>query len=629
MSNWPIESVRTTFAIPHWSDGYFDVSPEGHVIALPKRCPEEGVVDLIEVTEAAKREGLSLPLLVRFVDIIQDRVVRLFKAFEQARQEYGYRGGYTPIYPIKVNQQRSVIEAILQSPVPQVGLEAGSKPELLAVLALAENGMPIVCNGYKDRAYIRLALIGRKLGLNPCLVIEKPSEIHLILEEAERLEIEEPLLGVRLRLTSVPSGKWQNSGGEKAKFGLTAPQLVDLIETLRRAGRLSWLRVMHFHVGSQVADIGDFRKALREASRYYAELRRLGAPIEIVDAGGGLGVDYEGNRSCSFCSINYSLEEYAHNVVRALWEVCEEADLPHPALMTESGRALTAHHAILITNVVEVERPPTRPEEDHLDNHPLLADLSRAFEHLEGGALLSLYHDAQLDLREARELFSQGKLSLEQLAAAERLSAALSEEICRRLDISLRAHREAIEALWLRLADKVFCNFSLFQSMPDAWAIEQIFPVMPLQRLNEPLTRRGRLMDLTCDSDGALEHYVDHQSIEPTIPIHEIRPDERYLLGFFMVGAYQEILGDCHNLFGDTHSVNVILDGQGGWRLVDPLTGDQTDDLLRYVHIDPELLLRRFRKKLAEAENLPSEWKRQFHHELISGLKSYTYLEEP
>ncbi len=623
--HWTLKHAKDTYAVAHWSDGYFDIDSKGRLVALPHRDSSSGRVVLAEVVEALEREGFSLPVLLRFPDILQDRVTRLSTAFAKAGMEYGYQGEYTPIYPIKVNQQRRVIEAILQAPVPRIGLEAGSKSELLAVLALAPKATTIICNGYKDRDYIRLALIGRKLGLDLHLVVEKPSELQLILEESQSLDIA-PRLGVRIRLASVTSGKWQNSGGEKAKFGLTPGQVVELVATLRQHD-LAWLKLLHFHVGSQVTDINDLKSALREAARYYAALHALGVPLEIIDAGGGLGVDYEGTHSDSFCSINYTLEEYAHSLVRAFTEVCAEQNLPQPSIVTESGRAMTAHHAVLITNVIETETSPCSAPPPSDPSHPLLEDLRKALNRMDPGNLLSTFHDAQFDLREARTLFTQGKLTLAQLAEAEHLSATIGHQIRERLDIRLRAHRQLLDELNDRLADKVFCNFSLFQSMPDAWAIDQVFPVVPLQRLDQPPRRRGRIMDLTCDSDGTVAHYVDWQSIETTLPLHDFDQRERYLIGFFMVGAYQEILGDMHNLFGDTHSVNVELVSGQGWQLSDPMRGDNAADLLRYVHIYPESLQQAFHRKLAATDLAPDRRKR-LENELISALNGYTYLED-
>jgi arginine decarboxylase len=380
-------------------------------------------------------------------------------------------------------------------------------------------------------------------------------------------------------------------------------------------------------MGSQIADISDVKTALREAGRYYAELHGLGVNIQVADVGGGLGVDYEGTRSTSECSINYSIDEYAHSIVRAFSEICAEYALPHPDLVTESGRAMSAHHAVLITHITDIESVPEDTAPPMASEAKPLQDLADCLDRLATESVLGVYHDAQFDLAEARAMFVQGKLSLPELAEAERMNAAVCHGVQRRLDIRLRAHRELLDELNERLADKVFCNFSLFQSMPDAWAIDQVFPVMPLQRLNEEPTRRGVIQDLTCDSDGRIDAYIDHQSLETTLRLHATTPGESYLIGIFLVGAYQEILGDMHNLFGDTHSVNVELDGHGGYRLVDPMHGDGADDMLRYVHINPEELERAYRKKLIEAQ-LPADRRKQFESELMAGLVSYTYLEE-
>ncbi len=648
--NWSPDQSREIYAIEHWGEGYFDISDQGHVVVYPTKHPEAGAIDLFEVARAIRREGLSLPVLVRFTDILGDRVRLLTEAFDRARSEHGYQGIYTPVYPIKVNQQRGVVEGILRNGRYPVGLEAGSKSELLAILALSDAGT-VICNGYKDRSYIRLALIGRNLGLNVFIVIEKLSELELVLSESAALGIA-PQLGVRVRLSSIGAGKWQNSGGEKSKFGLNAGEILKLVRRLEEWGGLDWLRLMHFHMGSQVANIGDIKTALREAGRYYAELHKLGAGIALADVGGGLGIDYEGTRSTSDCSINYSMDEYAHSIVRAFSEICAEYGLPEPDLVTESGRAMSAHHAVLITNIIDVETVAEDAAPPAFSPHPYplplseeegdqaspcgasvireakpLQDLADCLQRLPSESVLGIYHDAQFDLAEARAMYVQGKLNLAELAEAERLNAALCHAVRRRLDIRLRAHREVLDELNERLADKVFCNFSLFQSMPDAWAIDQIFPVLPLQRLDEEPTRRAVIQDLTCDSDGRIDAYIDRQSLETTLPLHERRPGEPYLIGIFLVGAYQEILGDMHNLFGDTHSVNVELDGRGGYRFADLMRGDGADELLRYVHIDPEELKRAYHKKLLEAK-LPPDKRKLFESELMAGLGGYTYLEE-
>ncbi len=624
-ANWNAELSSEVYAVEHWSEGYYAINPNGHVVASPTRAPGGPVVDLSEVVNAARKEGLCLPILVRFTDILKDRVRELSQAFSEARVEHGYQGSYTPVYPIKVNQQRGVVDAIIHNGHHPVGLEAGSKSELLAILALSNAGT-VICNGYKDRSYIRLALIGKTLGLKVFIVIEKMSELDVVLSEAEALGIE-PQVGVRIRLSSISAGKWQNSGGEKSKFGLHTGEILKLIELLKQRGKLDWLRLMHFHMGSQIADIADIKRALREAGRYFAELRHLGAPIQVIDVGGGLGIDYEGTRSTHECSMNYSIGEYAASIVRAFAEICEDHDLAHPEIVTESGRAMSAHHAVLITHVTDIESVVEDPTPPGASDAKPLQDLTECLESLASESVVGIYHDAQFDLAEARAMFVQGQLSLGELADAERLNAAVSHGVRKRLDVRLRAHRELMDELHERLADKVFCNFSLFQSMPDAWAIGQVFPVMPLQRLAEEPTRHCIIQDLTCDSDGRIESYIDRQSLEPTLRLHDIRPGERYLIGIFLVGAYQEILGDMHNLFGDTHSVNVELDGKGHYRIVQPMHGDGADDMLRYVHIEPQDLERAYRKKLLESD-LPVERRRQFESELIAGLGSYTYLED-
>jgi arginine decarboxylase len=623
--HWDLHQARHAYAVEHWGDGYFGINAQGHVEVYPTRDPRSGAVDLYEVTAAIRQEGLSLPILARFTDILKSRVILLHEAFAKARSELSHQGQYTPVYPIKVNQQRGVVAAILDSGAAPIGLEAGSKSELLAILALAKGGT-IICNGYKDRAYVRLALIGSRLGLNVFIVIEKPSELALVVAESKALGIT-PQLGVRVRLASISAGKWQNSGGEKSKFGLHASELLKLVDDLKAAGGLEWLKLMHFHMGSQVANINDVKTALRESGRYFVELRQLGVPIEFADVGGGLGVDYEGTHASSDCSINYTMDEYAHAIVKAFRDAADEHGWPHPHIVTESGRAMTAHHAVLITNIIDVESIPETPVLESISEAKPIKDLFETLQRLPKEPVLALYLDAQFDLHEARGLYVQGQIGLAELAEAERLNAAICHAVRKRLDVRLRAHREVLDELNERLADKVFCNFSVFQSIPDAWAIGQIFPVMPLQRLDEEPTRRGVLQDLTCDSDGQINAYPDRQSIEPTMPLHALGAGENYLIGVFLVGAYQEILGDMHNLFGDTHSVNIELDGQGGYRLVQPMPGDNIGDLLRYVHIEPEEIKSAYRKKLMDSA-LPQAQRKLYESELIAGLSAYTYLED-
>ncbi len=630
MSHWSIDDARKTYNIAHWGGGYFDVDEQGHVIARPDRQRRDAVIDLHTLAAELDAQGLSTPVLVRFTDILRDRVDTLCDAFSWAMEKHGYQGAYTAVYPIKVNQQSSVVEEITVHGGHRVGLEAGSKPELLAVLALAgDNGGIIVCNGYKDREYIRLALMGRLLGKRIFLVVEKLSELDHVIAASRELDIA-PLIGVRIRLSSIGKGKWQNTGGEKSKFGFSPGELLRLVQRLRKAGRIEALQMLHVHLGSQIANIRDIQPAMREAARYYAELRRLGAPISCVDVGGGLGIDYEGTHSRSFCSMNYTVREYANNVVHALWEICRDEGLPHPHILTESGRAMTAHHAVLITNVIEVEQAPGEHcDPDMAEDAPqVLQDLAQALHGLSSRSAIECYHDAGHWLALSQDLYIHGMLTIEQRARAEQLYYAICRAVYKLLRPGSRTHREVLDELNQKLADKYFCNFSLFQSLPDVWAIEQIFPIMPLRGLDQRPERRALIKDITCDSDGRIDAYVDEAGIESTLPLHLPEAGGDYLLGFFLVGAYQEILGDMHNLFGDTHAVNVALKPAGdGYRITGIQHGDTVDDMLRYVHYDSERLMRIFERKIAEAGL--SETQRAICLETLqTGLAGYTYLEE-
>ncbi|MCX7089728.1 MAG: biosynthetic arginine decarboxylase [Methylococcales bacterium] len=610
---WTLLQSAHTYAIDNWGGGYFSINAQGHVAVKPS--PESDVeLDLYAIAEALTAQGHSLPVLVRFTDILKDRVGQLHAAFKKAMLAEQYQGHYTPVYPIKVNQQRKVVEGILAADT--IGLEAGSKPELLAILGLAKQ-MPgiestVVCNGYKDRAYIRLALIGMQMGLNVFIVIEKPSELTLIIEESAKMQIK-PQLGVRVRLSSLGAGKWQNSGGEKSKFGFHASDILQLLDDLRAVDLLDTLKLMHFHMGSQIANIHDIKMALKEAGQFYAQLHHLGAAIQVVDTGGGLGIDYDGSASRRDCSINYSLDEYAHNIVRSFSEVCAQLSLPQPNIITESGRAMTAHHAVLITNVTDIESIPE-----------LHANSELPFKQQK---VVEQYHDGQFAVEEARSRFTQGELSLQALADAESHYLQLCRYTVERLNPEIHSHQKIMDELQEKLADKIFCNFSLFQSMPDSWAIDQIFPVMPIHRLAEKPDRRAVLQDLTCDSDGRINYYVDGQNIEKTMPLHSIDITQPYLIGFFLLGAYQEILGDMHNLFGDTHSINIRLGEDKTYHFSDFSEGEHVDELLDYVHIDSAELKQAYQQKLAQSA-LSDDQRQAYLHELTSGLTTYTYLEK-
>ncbi len=626
MTDWSVQRSRDLYNIAYWSDGFFDINERGRVVAYPNAQRDHAVVDLIELAETMHEEGLTLPILVRFTDILKQRLTRLRHSFDRAMKEYGYQGAFKGVYPIKVNQQRRVVEEVVQQ---GVGLEAGSKPELLAVLALSTNpDSIIVCNGYKDREYIRLALIGQRLGHRVYIILEKLSELDVVLEEAKKMGIE-PCLGIRVRLGTKGAGKWQDTGGEKSKFGFSAAQVLFVVEKLKQAGQLPLLQLLHFHLGSQIANIADIQRGMRECARYYSELRALDVPIHTVDVGGGLGVDYEGTRSRSFCSMNYSIQEYANNIVYTLGDVCKEKNLPHPTIITESGRAMMAHHAMLIVNVIDVER--VMPEHATLEpvqahEAAVLRELWDGYSNISERSASEVYHDACYLMSEVRSRYNLGILSLAERARAEEIYIATCNKASDLLKHSVRSHREVLDEVNEKLADKFFCNFSLFQSLPDAWAIDQIFPIMPLSRLDEKPTRRAVLQDITCDSDGRVDNYVDGEGIDTTLPLVPYDPNKPYLLGIFLVGAYQEILGDMHNLFGDTHSVHVEL-SDDGYRLSHPVRGDLVENVLRYVQFDSQELLVSYQLQFARA-NLPAKEAEEYLSVLQEGLSGYTYLED-
>ncbi len=624
MSAWDIDRARRTYSIPYWGEGYFDVDAAGRMEVRPLR--EAGpALALPEVVDRALADGHKLPLLLRFSDILGDRLRRLQGAFARAMDDLDYAGGYTAIYPIKVNQHRAVAgELARQGGVADFGLEAGSKPELMAVLALSRPGALVICNGYKDREYVRLALIGRRLGLNTFIVIEKASELAAVVEESRALGVR-PGLGVRMRLASLGAGKWQNSGGDKAKFGLSPRQLIDLVAELERLGMRDCLELLHFHMGSQISNVRDFASGMREATRYFLEVSRLGCPIRYMDVGGGLGVDYEGTRSRSACSINYGLEQYAATIVQPLAEACAAHGLVPPRVLTESGRALTAHHALLVANVSEVEPAPTGAVPPEAADEPApIRHLREVHAALDERPPVELWHEAQHFLAEAQAMYALGQLDLARRAAADDLFYAVAHGVRSRLTAEEKSHRPLLDELNERLVDKYFVNFSVFESVPDVWAIDQVFPIAPIHRLDEAPTRRGVIADLTCDSDGQVETYVDHGELDSALPLHPPRAGESYRIGFFMVGAYQDTLGDIHNLFGDTDAVDVRLDGDG-YRVQRSRRGDTADVMLDYVGYDLAALRAAYRERIAAA-GLPANEAQRLAEALEAGLTGYTYL---
>jgi arginine decarboxylase len=624
-ATWNIERARKTYSIPHWSDGYFDVDERGRVIVSPKGVQGPRIA-LAEVVDQSLAQGGNLPVLVRFPDILGDRLAKLQAAFAGAQGEWDYRGGYTAVYPIKVNQHAGVAGTLASHAGEGFGLEAGSKPELMAVLALSRTGGLVVCNGYKDREYIRLALIGRKLGMQTFIVIEKPSELRLVLDEAKALGVT-PGLGVRMRLASLGAGKWQNSGGDKAKFGLDPRQLLTLWKQLRDAGIGDCLQLLHFHMGSQISNVRDIANGMREATRYFVELSRLGAKITHVDVGGGLGIDYEGTRSRSFNSVNYGIHHYASSIVQPLAEACEAEGLPQPRIVTECGRAMTAHHAVLVANVSEVERAPEGRVPAQNDDESLpVRRLRELHAEMPGRPAVEVFHEATQAHAEGLSLYSLGQIDLVQRARIDDLFYAIAHAVKARLTYDEKSHRDLLDELSERLVDKYFVNFSVFESMPDVWAIDQVFPIVPIERLDEAPTRRGTICDLTCDSDGKIDTYVENEDLDTSLPLHELREGESYRLGFFLVGAYQEILGDIHNLFGDTDAIEVHCDGDG-YRIERQRRGDTTDVMLDYVGYKLDDLRRIYRAKVGAVDLSRTEAER-LNEALEQGLTAYTYLDD-
>ena len=624
--SWSIDQARKTYSIPHWAEGYFDVDAAGRIVVAPKGA-QGPAIPLPDVVDAARAKGAKLPLLVRFPDILGDRLGKLQAAFAQARQDWDYAGGYTAVYPIKVNQHAAVAGTLASHHGEGFGLEAGSKPELMAVLALSRPGGLIVCNGYKDREYIRLALIGRKLGLQTYIVIEKPSELKLALEEAAALGVR-PGLGVRMRLASLGAGKWQNSGGDKAKFGLDPRQLLTLWKELRDAGMGDCLELLHFHMGSQISNVRDIAAGMREATRYFVELSHQGAKIGHVDVGGGLGIDYEGTRSRSYNSVNYGIHHYASSIVQPLAEACRAEGLPPPRIITECGRAMTAHHAVLVANVTEVERAPEgRVPEPHDDESHPVRQLRELHGEMAGRPAVEVFHEAAQAHAEGLSLYALGQLDLVQRARIDDLFYAIAHAVKARLTYDEKSHRDLLDELNERLVDKYFVNFSVFESMPDVWAIDQVFPIVPIERLDEAPTRRGVIADMTCDSDGKIDTYVENEDLDSSLPLHELRPGQSYRLGFFLVGAYQEILGDIHNLFGDTDAVEVRVTATGGHAITQQRRGDTTDVMLDYVGYRLDDLRRIYKARVGAVDIGPTEAAR-LNAELEAGLTGYTYLSD-
>lgn len=629
---WKIHDALEAYGVRHWGKGYFGINDRGHVVVHPDKNPDRAI-DLKELVDQLQARGIQLPILLRFTDILRHRVGEIHDAFDAAIKEFEYAGGYCCVYPIKVNQQRHVVEEILDFGRPfNFGLEAGSKPELLAVLAVT-NGhpTPIICNGFKDDEFIKMVVLARKIGKEIIPVVEKFTEVEAIVRHASEAGVR-PVIGVRVKLASRGAGRWRSSAGYRAKFGLTLTEVLDLLDYLRERDLADCLQLVHFHIGSQITNIRKFKDALNEAARVYTELHRLGAGMKYLDVGGGLGIDYDGSQTDFESSINYTLQEYANDVVFRIKSICDEAGVPHPTIISESGRAVVAYHSMLVFDVLGSTSVDSAPPPDDLpDDAPQqLQDLFAIHRDINKKNCLESYHDSVQAVEEAVNQFKLGYLPIEQRAMAERLFWGICgklKKIVRELDYV----PEEFNGLETMLSDTYFCNFSVFQSMPDSWAIKQLFPIMPIHRLNEPPTRRAILGDITCDSDGKVDQFIDLRDVQNTLQLHRFN-GEPYYLGAFLLGAYQEILGDLHNLFGDTNAVHVSLDEDGSPSLDAVIKGDTVREVLHYVQYSADELATQMRKdveRALRANKISLEESKQLLRFYESGLEGYTYLEEP
>ena len=631
-AGWSAADASSVYQVPRWGQGYFSVGENGHLMVHPEKDPSRSI-DLKELIDRVQLRGLDLPVLVRFNGILRDRQQEIYQAFQQAVRDHDYTGSYSCVYPIKVNQQREVVEQIIEGGRPLgFGLEAGSKPELLAVVAMTDPSMPIICNGFKDDEFIEMAMLAQKIGRHVIPVVERASELDLLLRYAERVGVR-PAIGMRVKLASRGSGRWQDSAGYRSKFGLTVSALLSSLEELERRGMADCFKLLHFHMGSQITNIQQVKAAVNEAIRIYVELHKRGAGLEYLDVGGGLGVDYDGSQSNFDSSINYTLQEYANDVVYHIQTVCDEEDVPHPNIISESGRAIAAYHSVLVFGTLGVSTQGNGshiPEQIPEDYEQPLHDLQMTTQHISPGNLLESFHDAQQALEMAMNLFSGGYLPLDQRVIAEELYFGIMRKLRRFVD-GVDDVPEELSRLDRMLSDTYFCNFSLFQSMPDSWAIKQLFPVMPIHRLCEKPTRHAVISDVTCDSDGKIDAFIGRRDCRRTLPLHEF-DGSPYYLGAFLVGAYQEILGDLHNLFGDSNAVHVDLSPEGELQIEAVVKGDTVSEVLDYVEFRGKELIDRLQSAVEQAVREGRVTHQQagqivrFYEDALSG---YTYLEAP
>ncbi len=628
--NWSVADSTDLYEVARWGNGYFSIADNGNLLVHPDRNPKRHV-DLKELIDRLQVRGIDLPILLRFGEILQHRLQEIHQAFSSSMKESSYQGNYCCIYPIKVNQQRQVVEEVLRFGRPyQFGLEAGSKPELLAVVALADNETPIICNGFKDAEFIEMVMLAQKIGRNIIPVVERFSELPQLLDCAERIGVR-PNIGMRMKLATRGSGRWHASAGFRSKFGLSVSELMKGVDLLAGRDMSDCFQLLHFHQGSQITNIRHIKAALNESARVYVELVKRGAGLKFLDVGGGLGVDYDGSQTNFESSVNYSLQEYANDVVSHVQNVCDDAGVEHPTIMSESGRAVVAYHSMLVFSVLGVSEQASHQNigQPSPNVEQPVQDLLETFEGLSVRNLLESYHDAQQSLDTAMNLFASGYLPLDQRALVEQVYWSICQRI-NKLSKQLEYIPEEIEAISPSLCDTYFCNFSLFQSIPDSWAIKQLFPLMPIHRLHERPDCSAVLGDVTCDSDGKIEQFIDRRDVKRSLPLHSLR-NEPYYLGAFLVGAYQEILGDLHNLFGDTHAVHISSDDHGRVAVDTVVKGDTVSQVLQYVEFNPEELAKNLRCSIEEAvrDGLISDGQAgRFIRFYEDGLGGYTYLEE-
>lgn len=630
MRRWKVDDSAELYNINGWGVDYFSINEKGNVEVTPAK---DGVaVDLKELIDELSLSDVTTPVLIRFPDILDDRIITISQCFKAAAEEYDYKAQNFIIYPIKVNQMKPVVEEIVSHGKKfNIGLEAGSKPELHAVIAInTDPESLIICNGYKDEAYIELALLAQKMGKRIFLVIEKLNELKLIISIARRLKVR-PNLGIRIKLASAGSGKWEESGGDISKFGLTSSELLEALDVIERNKMVDCVKLIHFHIGSQVTKIRRIKVALREASHFYVQLHKMGFDVEFVDIGGGLGVDYDGTGSAnSGSSVNYTIQEYVNDSVSTFVDAANKNNIPHPNVITESGRSLAAHHSVLIFEVLEATTQPSWDEDETIseEDHELVKELYELWDTVNQPRMLETWHDAQQIREEALDRFSLGLIDLKTRAQVERLFWSVARRVYGLANV-IKHVPDELRQISKILSDKYFCNFSLFQSLPDSWAIDQIFPIMPIHRLNEEPTRTATIQDMTCDSDGKIDNFISTRNIPYHLPLHSLKGKDPYYLGVFLVGAYQEILGDLHNLFGDTNAVHVSVD-EDGYKIDQVIDGETVAEVLEYVQYNPKKLVRTVETWVTtsvKAGIITIEEGKEFLSNYRSGLYGYTYLE--